>query len=75
MDRFSFNAQVKKKAINYKVWQDGFHLVILDNRNKISQRIRYIHNNPDETGFLIMNEIGLIVPILFMKRKRCIDLI
>ena len=52
LDKFSFNAQVKERAKNYKVWQDGFHPVILDNGSKISQRIKYIHDNPVETGLV-----------------------
>ena len=30
----------------YKVWQDGFHPVILDTQKKLEQRFQYIHNNP-----------------------------
>ena len=52
LDKFKFNAHVKERSKNYKVWQDGFHPVILDNGSKISQRINYIHGNPIETGLV-----------------------
>lgn len=46
LNKFSFAASRISKGVNYKVWKDGFHPVILDNRLKIEQRINYIHYNP-----------------------------
>jgi hypothetical protein len=36
------------RAKNYKVWQDGFHPVILDTLEKMEQRVNYVHYNPVE---------------------------
>lgn len=44
--KFSYAAEVRGRAKNYKLWQDGFHPVILDTLEKIEQRINYIHYNP-----------------------------
>ncbi|CAD0005215.1 REP-associated tyrosine transposase [Flavobacterium salmonis] len=46
--KFSFEAVTTGRAKNYKLWQDGFHPVILDTLEKIEQRIKYIHYNPVE---------------------------
>ncbi|MDY0780889.1 REP-associated tyrosine transposase [Tenacibaculum sp. IB213877] len=44
--KFSFAANRIRKGKNYKVWKDGFHPIVLDNHQKIEQRISYIHYNP-----------------------------
>ena len=44
--KFSYEAQKSGRAKNYKLWQDGFHPVILDTLEKIEQRVNYIHYNP-----------------------------
>jgi hypothetical protein len=46
--KFSYEAQRSGRAKNYKVWQDGFHPVILDTLEKMEQRVNYIHYNPVE---------------------------
>lgn len=46
MNKFSYAAKRTNRAKHYKIWQDGFHPVILDNINKIEQRVNYIHYNP-----------------------------
>ena len=46
--KFSYEAQTTGRAKNYKLWQDGFHPVILDTLEKIEQRVNYIHYNPVE---------------------------
>ena len=46
--KFSYEAQKLKRAKNYKLWQDGFHPVLLDTLEKIEQRVNYIHYNPVE---------------------------
>lgn len=53
--KFSFEAQKSGRAKNYKVWQDGFHPVILDTVEKIEQRVNYIHYNPVE-GEIVFHE-------------------
>ena len=44
--KFNYAAKRVKKGVNFKVWKDGFHPVILDTSKKIEQRINYIHYNP-----------------------------
>lgn len=46
LEKFNYEAQRTGRAINYKLWRDGFHPVILDTLLKIKQRVNYIHNNP-----------------------------
>jgi REP element-mobilizing transposase RayT len=52
MNKFSSEANRSGRATNYKLWQDGFHPVILDTNLKRDQRVRYIHYNPLEAGFV-----------------------
>jgi hypothetical protein len=52
MNKISFEANRSGRATNYKLWQDGFHPVILDTNLKRDQRVRYIHYNPVEAGFV-----------------------
>jgi REP element-mobilizing transposase RayT len=52
LNKFSFAAKQSKRATHYKVWQDGFHPVLLDTYKKIEQRIQYIHYNPVAAGFV-----------------------
>lgn len=44
--KFSYAANRLKKGVNFKVWKDGFHLIILDNHLTVEQRVNYIHYNP-----------------------------
>lgn len=57
LNKFSYEAKRRNRANNYKVWQDGFHPVILDSGDKIIQRIKYIHENPLETGLITKPEV------------------
>lgn len=50
--KFNYEAQSRGRAQEYKVWQDGFHPVILDTLEKVEQRINYIHYNPVEAGIV-----------------------
>jgi len=52
LNKFSFEAKRVGRATNYKLWQDGFHPVILDTNRKRDIRVRYIHYNPIEAGFV-----------------------
>ncbi len=52
LNKFSYEAKRTGRAVNYKVWQDGFHPVLLDTVKKIEQRLNYIHYNPKEAGFI-----------------------
>ncbi|MCB9224225.1 MAG: transposase [Crocinitomicaceae bacterium] len=55
LKKFQFEAKRSGRAENYKLWQDGFHPVILDTKQKREQRVRYIHYNPVDAGF-VQNE-------------------
>ncbi len=52
LNKFSYEAKRNNRAKNYKVWQDGFHPVILDTGAKIKQRVKYTHENPVKAGFV-----------------------
>lgn len=52
LSKFQFEAKRADRATNYKLWQDGFHPVILDSNKKKEQRVNYIHYNPIEAGFV-----------------------
>ena len=52
LNKFAFEAKRSGRTSNYKLWQDGFHPVILDSNEKIDQRINYIHNNSVKAGFV-----------------------
>ena len=48
LNKFRYAARRIKRNSEYKLWQDGFHPVVLDSPFKIKQRIDYIHENPAE---------------------------
>lgn len=48
LNKMSYAGDRIKRNTNYKVWQDGFHPVLLDTPEKLEQRIAYIHQNPME---------------------------
>ena len=52
LNKFSYASDRNTRGSNYKVWQDGFHPVILDTNKKLKQRVDYIHGNPLNTGLV-----------------------
>lgn len=52
LNKFAFEAKRRGRTANYKLWQDGFHPVILDTNLKIEQRLKYMHYNPIDGGFV-----------------------
>jgi len=48
LNKMGYAADRIKRNSNYKVWQDGFHPVILDTPSKLEQRMKYVHENPLE---------------------------
>jgi len=52
LNKFAFEARRIGRASKYKVWQDGFHPVLLDTNKKRSDRLNYIHYNPIDAGFV-----------------------
>ena len=43
---FEEEADTLRRAVNYKVWQDGNHPILLTKGKFTMQRLEYIHNNP-----------------------------
>lgn len=41
-----------KRVKKHKVWQDGNHPILLDNKQMITERLDYLHNNPVEAGLV-----------------------
>lgn len=52
LNKFSYEAKRSGRASKYKLWKDGFHPIILDDNEKLMQRLNYIHYNPIEAGFV-----------------------
>ncbi len=52
LKKFSYEAKRSGRTANFKLWQDGFHPVILDTNRKLQQRVEYIHYNPIDAGFV-----------------------
>ena len=52
LKKFAYEAKRIGRATKYKLWKDGFHPVILDTNKKREQRLRYIHYNPIDAGFV-----------------------
>ncbi|MDI1305645.1 hypothetical protein [Flavobacterium sp. AED] len=53
LNRTVYKVYKAQRAKNYKLWQDGFHPIILDTLEKIEQRVNYIHCNPVEAEIVI----------------------
>ncbi|MBK9670723.1 MAG: hypothetical protein IPO70_00340 [Bacteroidetes bacterium] len=45
-DKFSFEAQRRGRASNYKIWKDDNHALEIGEYLDIEQKINYIHENP-----------------------------
>jgi len=41
-----------KEKQDFQFWQDGYHPVQMENRNIMTQKIEYIHNNPVRRGYV-----------------------
>ncbi len=52
LKKFSYAAQRTERGVNFKFWKDGFHPVLLDNFEKVEQRLNYIHYNPVSARFV-----------------------
>ena len=52
LKKFAFEANRNVRAVNYKLWQDGFHPIELSTNKMMDQRLNYIHYNPVEAGFV-----------------------
>ena len=45
-DKFSFEAQIRERASNYKIWKDDNHALEIGEYIDIEQKINYILENP-----------------------------
>ena len=55
LDKMEFIARVTGRAENFKLWQDGYHAIMLENNLEMyRQKVNYIHQNPVRQ--LIVNE-------------------
>ena len=52
LKKFAFAAGRINRGVNYKIWQDGYHPVLLDKAEMIQQRLDYIHQNPVKAGYV-----------------------
>ncbi len=52
LKKFKFAANRIKRGVNYKLWKDEFHPVLLDTFKKIEQRVNYILYNPVKAGLV-----------------------
>ncbi len=55
LKKFQFEAKRIKRGVNYKVWKDGYHPILLDTVKKMEQRLNYIHHNP-VAAYLVYHE-------------------
>ena len=46
MDKFSFEAKKRGRAINFKIWKDDNHAIEIGEYIRIEQKVNYIHENP-----------------------------
>ncbi len=52
LNKFEFAAKIHSKTKQYKVWQDGFHPILLESNKFIDQKLNYIHQNPVVAGLV-----------------------
>lgn len=52
IDKFSFAARTHSKTEEFKVWQDGFHAILIETNQFKDQKLNYIHQNPVNAGFV-----------------------
>ena len=56
LKKFEFAQKQSQRGKYYKVWQDGFHPVLLSDNIMIEQRLDYLHNNPVKAGLVYKPE-------------------
>jgi REP element-mobilizing transposase RayT len=52
LDLFSKACEHLKRDQQYKVWQTGYHAVLVESNKFIYQKLNYIHNNPVVNGIV-----------------------
>ncbi len=56
LDKFSFSAKKSVRNTFYKVWQEGYHPIELNQNHLIDQKLNYIHNNPIRSEYVFKPE-------------------
>jgi REP element-mobilizing transposase RayT len=46
LEMFSQSCDHLKRIQKYKVWQNGYHAVMIESTKFVNQKMNYIHNNP-----------------------------
>jgi len=46
LEMFEKSCEHLKREQNYKVWQSGYHAVLVESEKFVYQKLNYIHNNP-----------------------------
>ena len=52
LERFRFNASLRKVNKNYQVWTHENHAILIYSNLFIKEKIKYIHNNPVKAGIV-----------------------
>ncbi|WP_443944672.1 REP-associated tyrosine transposase [Pedobacter sp. AW1-32] len=52
LNKFSFAGRYSQQVENYKVWQNGYHAIQLDDFKLTVQKLNYIHQNPVRAGIV-----------------------
>ncbi len=56
LNQFAYFKKSHKVDSNYQVWQEGSHPQLIVNREMLTQKIEYIHNNPVKRGLVDLPE-------------------
>jgi REP element-mobilizing transposase RayT len=52
LDIFEKNAQKMKSNFRFQLWQHENHPILLNNLEMYKQRMKYLHENPERSGFV-----------------------
>lgn len=52
LDLFEKNGQRMKSNFRFQFWQHENHPILLNNKEMYSQRLIYLHENPERAGFV-----------------------
>lgn len=56
LNKFSYEAQRRKRGKSYILWQEGYHAKQIETNQFLDEKLGYIHNNPVEGGFVELAE-------------------
>ena len=52
LDLFEKNGNQQKNNLRFQFWQHENHPILLDTNEKLTQRMSYLHENPERAGFV-----------------------